>query len=79
MPAFKFKFSVPGKPKNELPETRSEDSAPAEEADEQKPDAEPTYSKAELGKGLITAVRSGDGEAVYEAFCKLRDGEPSDE
>lgn len=69
----KFDFKLPGKGKDG-PETKAADAKP----DDGKDDAEPTYTRAELGKGLATAIKSGDGEAIYEAWKKMSDSTPSD-
>jgi hypothetical protein len=76
-----FKFAVPGKSKDESKDKSMSDESKesTESKDESTDEKEPTYSKAELGKGLITAVRSGDGEAVFEAWKKLQECTPSDE
>jgi len=58
-------------------ETKAMDAMPGEEEGEGD-DKEPTYTRAELGALLIRAVKSGDGEAVYEAWKKMSDGTPSD-
>jgi hypothetical protein len=77
MAAIKFKFSVPGKSKDAAsePESKKDDAKPEEE----KADDSPEYTKAELGKLLASAIKSGDGEAIFEAYKKLSTCTPSDE
>lgn len=37
------------------------------------------FSKAELGKMLGSALKSGDGEAIYEAVMKCCNANPKDD
>ncbi len=69
----KFDFKLPGK-----------ETAPPETSAEEKPmtendgDENGEYTKADMGKMVAAAVKSGDGEAIYEAIKKCMDSTPSD-
>ena len=76
MKAIEFKFKLPGK--------KPDDKGAAPSAPEKPDKAESAsdegegYTKAELGKMLASAIKSGDGEAIWEAFRKLQDSTPTD-
>jgi len=77
MKTIDFKFKLPSKKPDAKakPETESkaEDKSEKDESDDE------GYTKAELGKAVASAIRSGDGEAVYEAVKRLMDITPSDD
>ncbi len=43
------------------------------------PEDDSSFTKADLGKGLAAAIKSGDGAAIFEAFKKLSNTTPSDD
>lgn len=76
MRSIDFKFKLPSKKSddNGTPPAAPEKSDKAEP----EPDEGEGYTKAELGKMLASAMKSGDGEAIWEAFRKLQDSTPTD-
>jgi len=71
-----FSFKLPNKKPDDKakPETESmaEDKTEKDESDSE------GYTKAELGKAVATAIKSGDGEAIFEAVKRLTDTTPTD-
>jgi len=75
MKAIAFKFTLPGKKPDEEKSPRQE---PDEGAEDEGGDDE-KVSTEDLGKAVVRAIRTGDGEAVYEAIRRLVDASPADE
>jgi len=69
----KFDFKLPGK--ETAPPATSEEK-PMGEMDG---DESGEYTKADLGKMIASAIKSGDGEAIWEAVKKCATATPSDE
>ena len=73
----KFDFKMPDKGGGEAkpPEAKVDAELPPTENDG---DEGGEYTKADLGKMIASAVKSGDGEMIYEAVKKCMDSTPSD-
>jgi len=77
MKTIDFKFKLPGK--KDAPADGGKASEKKDEpADESKDDEGGSFTRAELGKAVASAIRSGDGESIYEAVKRLLDTTPSD-